>query len=87
MHTPTTGPRWGTLGSSQLFADTGCTGAKGLLPFSVTRHHARMESGWQPGVLGPAEVTDGAFRGWSVPRCVDHNLVTLKGTLQGWQIF
>lgn len=56
----------------------------GLLAFSVTRHHVRMESVWQPGVLGPAAATDGAFRGWSVPRCVDHNLVTLKGTLRGW---
>lgn len=46
-----------------------------------------MESGWQPGVLGPAAVTDGAFGGWSVPRCVDHSLVALKGPLQGWQIF
>lgn len=33
---------------------------RALLAFSVTRHHARMESGWQPGVLGPAAVTDGA---------------------------
>lgn len=76
VHTTTTGSRRRYSGKFTAF-----------WLFSVTRHHARMESGWQPGVQGPAAVTDGAFRGRSVPRWVDHNLVTLKGTLQGWQIF
>lgn len=62
------------LTSSNL-PDNGCNGATGPLAFSVTRHHACVETGWQPGALGPTVVADGAFRGWTMPRCVNHNLV------------
>lgn len=55
--------------------DSGCNSAMGPLASCVTRHHACVEAGWQPGALGPAVVADGAFRGWTVPRCVNCNLV------------
>lgn len=42
-----------------------------------------MESSLQPGVLRPAAATDGVFRDRSVPRRVDHSLVTLKATPLG----
>ena len=62
------------LTSSNL-PDNGCNGATGPLAFSVTHHHASVETGWQLGALGPTVVADGAFRGWTVARCVNHNRV------------
>lgn len=55
--------------------DNGCNGATGPLAFSVTHHHACVETGWQLGALGPTAVADGAFTEWTVARCVYHNLV------------
>lgn len=43
--------------------DNGCNGVTGPLAFSVTHHHACVETGWQLGALGPTAVTDGAFKG------------------------
>lgn len=48
---------------------------QGLWLFSVTHHHACVETGWQLGALGPTVVADGAFRGWTVAHCVNRNLV------------
>lgn len=43
--------------------DNGCNGATGPLAFSVTHHHACVETGWQLGGLGPTAAADGALRG------------------------
>lgn len=76
---PHTGTRVSVASAHELtssnLSDNGCNAATGPLAFSVTRHHACVETGWQPGALGPTVVADGAFRGWTVPRCVNHNLV------------
>lgn len=66
---------WAHKLTSSNLPDNGCNGATGPLAFSVSHHHACVETGWQLGALGPTVVADGAFRGWTVARCVNYNLV------------
>lgn len=66
---------WALKLTSSNLPDNGCNGATGPLTFSVTHHHACVETGWQLGALGPTGMADGAFRGWTVAGCFYSNLV------------
>lgn len=66
---------WSHKLTSSNLSDNGCNGATRPLAFSVTHHHACVETGWQLGALGPSAVADGAFRGWTVAHCVYHIFV------------